>query len=259
MKFSLPKIKIDSERIKSLSQKVFQDKYEKILRDLIELETDNPGDMRVKQKIAEIYFKKNKIDESIDKYKEIAAHYEKEEFILKSIEACKSILKIRPELVDYNLKLASLFLKIGMTNEAANQFRIAINFYASVHELEKTIRLSQDLVKIDPSDDNRAKLAEIYQHFGMTDEAIKQYEILAKNYRIKKDYNKLLHFYEMLLPHKKENKDILKDVCILNLRKQNPQRTLKILEQYAALDDSMFEDLVKKAKLMLEVMRKQKK
>lgn len=257
MKLHLPKI--NSEKIKSLSKKFFQDKYEKILQDLCELEAENPGDMRVKQKMAEILFKKDRIDESIAKYREIAAFFEKEDFILKAIHACKSILKIRPELVDYNLKLSSLYQKIGMMNEAANQYRIAINFYAAMGEADKTVRLSQDLVKIDPSNDNRAKLAEIYQNFGMKDEAVKQLEILANNYRIVKDYDKLLYFYELLLPHKKTSKAIVKDVCILNLRKQNPQRVLKIMEQCQVLDDPEFADLVKKSKLMLEVLKKKKK
>lgn len=259
MKLNIPKIKINADGIKSLSKKIFQDKYEKILLDLFELESENPGDMRVKQKIAEILFKKDRIDEAIDKYKEIAAFFEKEDFILKAIHACRCILKIRPELIDYNLKLSALYQKVGMMNEAANQYRIAINFYAALGEADKTVRLSQDLVKIDPSNDNRAKLAEIYQNFGMKDEAVKQYEILANNYRSVKDYDKLLYFYEMLLPHKKNNKPIIKDVCILNLRKKNPQRALKIMEQCQVLDDPEFADLVKKSKLMMEMIKKQKK
>ena len=93
----------------------------------------------------------------------------------------------------------------------------------------------------------------------MKDEAVKQYEILANNYRAVKDYDKLLYFYEMLLPHKKNNKPIIKDVCILNLRKKNPQRALKIMEQCQVLEDPDFADLVKKSKLMLEMIKKQKK
>lgn len=257
MKFKLPKF--DSEQIKTLSKKIFQDRYEKILQDLQELEAENPDDMRVKQKIAEIYFKKDRIDDAITKFKEIAQYFEKEEFILKAIKACNSILKIRPELVDYNLKLSSLYLKLGMTNEAANQYRIAINHFAGIGDSDKTISLSQNLVKIDPSNDNRAKLAEIYQSFGMTQEAVKQYELLAKDYRLKKDYDKLLHYYELILPHQAENKAILKDVCILHMRNQRPERALKIMDHYKAIEDPMFEELITKAKLMSEAIRKHKK
>lgn len=259
MKFKLPKFDINSEKIQEFKKKFFQDKYEKILKDLTELETENPGDMRLKQKVAEIYYKKDRVDDAVEKYREIAAHFEKEDFTLKAIKACKSILKIKPDLVEYNLKLAALFLKLGMTNEAASQYRIAINYFASRSESEKTIKLSQELVKIDPSYENRDKLAEIYQNYGMSAEAVKQYEVLAQHFRTLKDFDKLLHYYELLLPHKKDNKALIKDVCILHLRRQRPERALKILDIYKVMDDPFYDELVNKAKLMIDALKKQPK
>lgn len=263
MKLSVPKLSLKQspfrkEKFGELYKKFFQDKNDKILQDLIELESENPDDMRVKQKIAELYYKKDMIDEAVTKYAEIAKFYEKEEFILKAIKAIQSLLKIKPDLVEQNLKLGSLYLKLGMSNEAANQYRIAINHYAAAKNSEKTISLSQTLVKIDPSNDNRAKLAEIYQSFGMRDEALKQYEQLAKFYRQNKDYNKLLHFCELILPHKKDNHAMLRDVCILHMRNKRPERAIKIMEHYHVSDDPSFEDLKSKAKLMIEALRKRK-
>lgn len=257
--FKLPKINFSSEGLKEISKKIFQDRYEKVLLDLIELEEENPNDMRVKHKIAEIYYKKEMIEEAVNKYREIAQYFEKEEFILKAIKACNSLLKIKPDLVQFNLKLAALYLKLGMINEAAGQYRIAINYYATHGDPAKTLGLSQDLVKIDPSNDNRAKLAEIYQNAGMGKEALKQYEIIAKDYRIKKDYAKLLYFSELILPHQPENKAVLKDVCILHLRNQRPERALKILDHYKMTDAPDFAELVTKAKLMMEALRKNRK
>lgn len=257
--FNVNKYKLDTTRLKEFSKKLFQDKYDKILQDLIELESENPDDVRVKHKIAEIYYKKDMIDEAVAKYLEIAKYYEKEEFILKAIKAIKSMLKIRPDLVEHNLKLGSLYLKLGMSNEAANQYRIAINHYASEKNTEKTISLSQTLVKIDPSNDNRAKLAEIYQSFGMREEALKQYELLAKFHREAKDYNKLLYFYELILPHKEDNHAMLRDVCILHLRNKRPERALRIMEHYKVLEDPLFEELKTKSKLMIDAIKKQRK
>lgn len=259
MKLALPKFKIDPERLKAFSKKIFQDKLEKTLQDLIELESENPDDMRVKQKLADILYKQGRVDEAIAKLKAIVNFYEKEDFVLKAIRACKNVLKIKPSLIDFNLKLASLYEKIGLINETANQFRIAINHFATVGDKEKMLALSQDLVKMDPSNDNRCKLAEIYQNFGMIAEAVKQYQILAKYHRAKKDYDKLLNFYELILPHEKDNKTLLHDVCILHLRKKRPDRALKILEHYKALADPQFADLVTKGKLMVEALKKQKK
>jgi tetratricopeptide (TPR) repeat protein len=257
MKVSLPKI--NSDRIKALTQKLMQDKHEKILEDLVDLERDNPEDMRVKQKIAELLYKQTNIEPSIDKFKEIAAYYEKNDFILKAIRACQQILKIKPLLVEYNIKLGSLHLKLGMTNEAANQYRITVNHFAHVGDVENTLKYSQILVKVDPSTDNKVKLAEIYQNSNMTNEAVSIYNELAQEAREKKQYDKLLHFYEMLLPHTPNSSTLLRDVCILSLRKQRPDHVLRLLDQYQAMDNRAFEDLVKKARLMREALRRQKK
>jgi len=259
MKLPIPKINFDSAKIRELSKKIFQDKYEKILQDLLELEIENPTDMRVKQKIGEIYFKQERIEEAIDKFKEITDFYEKEDFVLKAIRSCKNILKIRPNLVDFNIKLAQLYTKIGLINETANQYRIAVNHFANIGDQEKLISLSKELVKIDPSNSNHDKLAEIYQNSGMIDEAMQQYLLLAKHYRSQKNYNKLLHYYELILPHQKNNTTMLRDVCILHLRKKRPDRAIKVLDHFKHLEDPEFADLVEKAKLMTEALKKNKK
>lgn len=256
MKVSVPKF--ESEKLKALSKIIFQDKFERMLEDLIDLERENPNDMRIKQKIAEIHFKKDRLAEATAKYEEIAKYYEQEGFTLKAIKAYKNILKIKPDLVEHNLKLASLYIKLGLINEAANQYRIAINHYAALGDSDRTVTLSQNLVKIDPSPDNRAKLAEIYQNFGMTQEAVKQYEILSKHYRLKKDYSKLLHYYELILPHQPDNKAIFKDVCVLHLRNQRPDRVLQLMDHYKVTKDPKLEDLTKKAQQMLEALKKHK-
>lgn len=256
MKFKLPKI--NKEKLESFSKKIFQDKYDRVLQDLEELESENPEDMRIKQKLAQILYRKHRYEEAVEKYKVMVDHFEKEDFLLKAIQACQSILSIFPHLIKYNLKLAALYLKLSMVNEAANQYRIAIHHYASEGNHEKTIQLAKDLIKMDPSADNRAKLAEIYQSAGMTSDAVKLYEELAKEYRTKKDYNKLLHYYELILPHQPEKKAVLKDVVILHMRQKRPERALKIMDHYKVLDDPAFADLQSKAKLMTEALRRRK-
>lgn len=255
-KFTLPKI--DSRRLKELSKRFFQDRRERAFQDLKNLEKLNPEDMRIQQRIAETHYQLGRIDLAVETFLNMAAHYERSGFILRAIDTCKNILKIKPDLVDINLKLSALYLKVEMKTESANQLRIAISYYARAGETEKTLDLAIDLVKIDPSHENRAKLAEIYQVNGMSEEAIKEYEFLAKEARFKKNYDKLLHFYELILPHRPTNTAIIKDLCILYLRKKQPERAVHILEQYKVSHDESFTDLVQKARLMLEALKRQK-
>ncbi len=233
-----------------------QDSDVKKLKELELFSKEHPQDMRAKQRMAEVLYKIGRTEEAIQTYSEISQKLEKDEFYLKAIKINKNILKINPQLKDVNLTLARLYLKLGLISEASNQYRIVIQHYASHSHPEKTISLAQELLDFDPSNENRAKVAEIYQSFGLTKEALKQYEILAKTYRQVKNYDKLLHFYELLLPHQSEDKGILKDVCILNLRKQKPERVLKILELYKVLEDPNFKDIAEKAHLMITALKK---
>jgi len=245
-------------KFKEISNKIFQEKDEKVLHDLLDLETESPSDMRIKTKIAEILYRQGLAEEAIEKFQHIANHFEKEQFFLKAIGALKRILQIKPDLTPINLKLAALYLKLEMKAEASNQYRIAINAYLNSQNSEEALMLAKKLVEIDPSIENRTKLSEIYQSHGMSKEAVEQYEVLAKNFREKKDYDKLLHCYELILPHKPNNRAILKDVCILHLRHKRPDRALQLMEEYRVLDDVNFKDLIEKSKLMIDALKRHK-
>lgn len=257
MKFNLKKI--DIEKLKELVRKLFLDRHEKELQELLQMEARAPEDMRLKQRVADAFYRLGKLDEAVDTFKIIAARFESDEFILKAIDTYKNILKIKPGLVETNLRLSTLYLRVNMVTEAANQLRIAIAHYARTGDVDRTLALAQQLVKIDPSNENRSKLAEIYQGCGMPDEAVKQYEFLAKDARLHKNYDKLLHFYELILPHRQGNIAIIKDICILYLRKKQPERAISILEGAKLGQDPNFAELSQKAKLMMEALKRQKK
>lgn len=257
MKFHLPQIKV--EKLKELSHKFFADKADREMEDLATLAAANPHDARLKSRIAELHYRAGRIDEAVAVFQEIARQHESEDFTLKAVDTYKNILKIRPDLVDVNLRLSTLYLKLNMLTEAANQLRIAISHYARAGDMDRTLSLAQQLVKVDPSVENRGKLAEIYQGCGMPDEAVRQYEFLAKDARVRKNYDKLLHFYEMILPHRPGNNAILKDICILCLRKKQPERALHVMEQYKVGSDAGFVELGTKARLMMEAIKRQKK
>lgn len=259
----LNSIKIDFSKFKNWfdekSRQFLQSQDQKILKEILELEAANPQDLRVKQKLAELFYKMHFVEEAIERFRYIAEQHEKANFFLKAIKVYKTILKIDPALIEVNLKLAQLFLKVDFVVEAANQYRIAINYYAAKGDTQQTISLTQDLVKIDPSASNHLKLAEIYQSYNMIDEAVKQYQALAKDYLSKKDYKNLLNIYEMMLPHRPDNEAIIKDVCILYLRQQQPEKALRLIERYQVSQKPVFVDLAEKSRIMMGALNKDKK
>lgn len=244
------------EKIRQFTSRLSQkNKYESAIKEAEVESQSNPADTRLKLKMAETYFKAKNIEKAILSYREIAEGYLKDNFILKAIAVFKNVLKLDPDQVEINLKLAELYLKLEMISDAVAQYRIAIQYYESIIETEKGLAACKKLVEAEPSTANRRKLAESYQAARMTKEAIEQYEILAKTYRAGKSYDDLLRMYELILPHRGTNQALIRDICILYLRRQEPDKAIRTMELQKVDGETNFADLYDKAKLMQKALR----
>lgn len=247
------------ETLQKKWKKLFEDRTDRDIESYESTLQSEPKNIKVLTKLAPLFYKKGRFEEAVECLLKVADEQEKENFTLKAIDTCKSILRIDPQRTDINLRMIELFNKVGMKAEAAGQYRIAINALARAGEKEKSLELAERLVQSDPSPENRAKLAEIYHHYGLREEAVKQYEFLAREARHQKNFPKLMHYYELILPQRPSNLAILKDLCILYLRDKNPERTLQLIDHYKASHDASFAELAVKAKQMVDALKRQKK
>lgn len=244
------------QKIKEAFSRLFQkNKYEKVLEDYLALGRERPDDMRVQLKIAETYFKIRDIPNATAIYRGVAETYVEQNFLLKAVAVYKTVLKLNPELVDVNLQLGELYLRLDMPSESANQYRIAMNYYGIRRDQNQLLEISQKLLKIDPSTGNRRKLAEILQSLGKIPQAVAQYEILAQAYRKEKKFDELLHIFELIIPHKTDNHAMIKDMSILYLRRQEPDHAIRLMERTKVDTLAEFVPLYDKAKLMKKALR----
>ncbi|MBX7149505.1 tetratricopeptide repeat protein [bacterium] len=230
-------------------------RYDTALKNYINELSKNPKDARIKLKIAETYFKSKKVDKAIEVYFDVAEQYLEENFLLKAISIYKNILKLNPALMEVNIKLAQLYQKLDMTTEAANQYKIVMQCHMRRQEKEKLIETCITLIEIEPSPANIRKLGEVYQAYGMIPDALEQYEKLSQIYRNNKNYDELLRVYELILAHKPDKKSMIRDVCILYLRKQEPDQAIRTMERFKVDGDEEFSDLFNKSKLMRQALR----
>jgi len=232
-----------------------KDKRLKILHDLQQLADSRPNDMRVQIKIADTYYKLQEWDKAIATMDLVANSYIEQDFPQKAIASYKKMLMINPNLSSTNEKLAKLYEKIGQKQDAVIQYRIALQNYYSLGNQEKIIAVTKKIAELDSSLLNKRHLAEIYQAFGMMNEALQEFETVAQLYRQNKQFDELLKLYEIILPHKPTNHSLIRDVCILYLRKQQPEHAIKTIEKYKVDTDPAFNDLYEKAKLMKKALR----
>lgn len=241
-----------SESIAKLTQK---SAGEGEIRDYMDLSQKHPDDMRIRFRIAELYYKSKQTAKALETYQEIATLYEEKNFVLKAVAVYKNMLKLDPAAIEINTRMADLYLKLDMIPDAANQFRIAIQVLGPRGDKEKLVALTKKLVEIEPTPENRRKLCEVYQSLGLAREALEQYELLAAHYRTAKQYDDLLRIYELILAHKADNKTMIKDVCILYLRRKEPDHAIRTMERFKVDQDEAFADLYDKARTMKKLLR----
>lgn len=232
-----------------LSQK---GRLEKELKSFQELAARSPNDIRLKLKLAELYFRKRDIAKSIELYQEVASIYCNEKLLMKAIDIYHNILRLHPTDVRINEKLGKLYRDSGMNDEALQQYEIAFYNYRNEGKTDKALQMCEEMTAISPKPHYRRKLGEIYQAMGKIDDAIKEYETIAGDYRRQKNYDALLEVYKLLLPHRTDKKPLMRDMAILYLHKKMPQETIRLLDRAALQDDPQCQEIYEKARTMAQ-------
>jgi tetratricopeptide (TPR) repeat protein len=207
-------------------------KYDKAIREYEKILIADPSDMRVRLRVAELYAKRKQISDAIRVYGEVATAYTKEGFYLKAVTVYKNILKLNPSLIDVNEKLADLYEKMGLKDDAVRQYNMYAGALEHKGEMERVIEIRKKVVDLIPEDGSaRIKLAELYQREGMNEEAIDQYEEYAHKLEQKgKDEAGLIEMYEKVLSYRSDREDMLRSLIRIYYRKGDKKKALKWLE-----------------------------
>lgn len=187
--------------------------------------------MRAKLKLADIYSRKKEIPTAIKVYREVADEYAKENFHLKAIAVYKTILKLAPTLIDINEKLGELYHRVGLDNDAINQYYIVASFYDNKGMIKEAMGIRKKIIEVDPSNTTgRIRLAELMQADGKTEESIREYEKAADLLIAKKDRDGLIEVYEKILYYRPDNVEMLTKLCKIYFEKRDFKKALRRIE-----------------------------
>ncbi|HCU24880.1 MAG TPA: hypothetical protein DF383_07675 [Deltaproteobacteria bacterium] len=222
------------------------------LKEFLALSAKNPDDMRLKIKVGELYFKKKDMKNGIIWLREVAERYTESGFLLKAIAIYKNILKFSPGSVEFNERLGELYHKMGMHADASQQYRIVIHYYLTRGQGMEAVRVSQKLIETEPeAARHRLNLAEIYDNQGLQEEALREYEKLARELRQEmKQLDVLAEVYEKILLKRPKELGLLKELCVFYLKLKNPRKALRKLEKYKLEQDPQFKPIYDKAQQM---------
>jgi tetratricopeptide (TPR) repeat protein len=173
---------LQREQVVQTAEKyVARGKIEPAIREYRKLLADNPNDINTLNRIGDLYARIQRIDEAVDFFTQIAEQYSTEGFFVKAIAIYKKIIKLDPTRLEVYEKLAELYHKQGLVNEARTQYQVLADYYQKHDNAASAIAIYQKMADLEPNNPSyHVKLAEIYQKQQLIEKAMGEYRIIAE-------------------------------------------------------------------------------
>ena len=212
---------------KNLSKK----QYTKAIKDFAKIVEMEPGDIRSRQKLAELYVRANKSSEAYEQYEAIARYYSSNGFYLKAIAIYKQMQRLDPGQVAIYSRLAELNQKQGLIGNAMAEYRSLVDYYERNQLIADEIKTLEKMRDLDADNLNvRVKLAEVLTNNDRKDEGFEEIVAIIDVLKDKGDFDKCLKLYTMFLPHFPGNRLLQSGLAHTFFEKGDYARGTTILE-----------------------------
>ncbi len=125
--------------------------------------SDDPKDVRVLLKVAELQQKKGDARSAVDAFDKVAQTYAEQGFFLKAVAVYKQIVKLDPDDVRVNERLAGLYQQLGLMSDAMSQYQAMAAAYEKAGDGAKLTDVLKRMVELDPENiASSIKLGELY-------------------------------------------------------------------------------------------------
>src|SRR4029078_10271669 len=177
-----PLMAVSREQIVQTAEKfVSRGKIEAAIREYRKVLAENPNDANTLNRVGDLYARIQRIDEAVDLFNQIAAQYTKEGFFVKAIAIYKKIIKLNPTHLEVYERLAELYHKQGLVNEARTQYQVLADYYLKHENPTSAIAMYQKMAEVEPENPTyHVKLPELYHQLQLTEKALAEYRIIAE-------------------------------------------------------------------------------
>jgi len=167
--------------VKTAEKLVARGKIEAAIKEYRKVLGDQPGDTNTLNRMGDLYVREGRPDEAIKLFNQTADAYTDDGFFVKAIAIYKKIQKLDPNRLEVYEKLAALYHRQGLINEARSQYLVVAEWYLKHGNRASALSIYERLVELEPDEpSHRAKLAELYQEQKLTDKAMAQYGSIAE-------------------------------------------------------------------------------
>jgi len=141
------------------------DRYQKTLE-------QNPGDLRIHIKIAELCLEHNKKEKAIEHYISAAHAYQEKRLLQIAVAIYNHIITLDPDRVDVYTELATLHLKNGFVGDSVAVLERLANHYHAKNMAFEAVQVLKKIKEIDPENEFfKIKVEKFYTSRDISEEA----------------------------------------------------------------------------------------
>ena len=155
--------------IESAAKLIAKGQLEKAVKEFQRVLDVDPDDVRILQKLAELYQKMQRREEAADCFEKVAKTYAAQGFYLKAVALYKQVLKV-VDRIEVNVRLAELYQQLGLVGDATKEWQNVAAYYEKVGDLKSSLDTLKKLVDLDP--DNVAARIRLGEQYARQDNLV---------------------------------------------------------------------------------------
>src|SRR5947209_13020947 len=155
--------------IESAAKLITKGQFDKAVKEYQRILEIDPDDVRVLQKLAELYQKMNRKAEAADCFEKVARTYSAQGFYLKAVALYKQVVKVI-DRVEVNVRLAELYQQLGLVGDATKEWQTVSAYYEKIGDTKQSLDTLRKLVELDP--DNVAARITLGEQFARQDQLV---------------------------------------------------------------------------------------
>ena len=198
---------------------------EKALKEYHVLLKLDPRDAKLHLEIGDCYRRWGQAEEAVTQYSRVAEQYKEDGFDARAVAVFKQILNLDPKRYAAYVSLSELYQRMGLDSEALSALQTAADGYHKEGQKREALELLRRMAMLDPTNTtSRLKVAELLRQEGMEDDAVAEYDAVAKELERQGAKESVISVQERILDLRPDRADLLLSIAKGLLSLEKPKR-----------------------------------
>jgi len=223
---------LDKAKVLATAQKhLGRNNIDKALKELSRIVREDPKDLRVRQKVAELLARQGKIAEAMREFQVVAEAYERGGFYPKAAAIYKQMLRFEPDQMRWHLALGEIYQQLALLSDAMDHFNIVAQHFEEHGSVRERVEIYEKLLRLNPDSLEYAdKLSSLYMREADHMGAFEVWRSLSESLEARGDNEGLTKAYEHMSELKPDDLGLVRGLADLYLDRGDARRALAKLQ-----------------------------